>query len=322
MIVVRDPTNQQPFAGNIVPANRLDPNGQALLKFLPLPNFLDRGVSGGNYNYVSQVDLEKPQRLQTLKIDFNPTQNDFFAVTWSRQQDKQTGTMGLATPNANWPLEDRTFETRGNIVSSRYQRIFSPTLVNELVLGYNWRWEAETVPDDQLAKLTRSAVGYNAAQLFPSSNPLNLLPNVTFSGIPNTANITLTNMPYEQRYPTVTITNNITKTAGAHILKAGIFLNRQSINGIASTNRGSLNFGSNSSNPFETGHTFANAALGVFNNVSQANRYVFGSSIYKAYEWFVQDSWRATRRLTLEFGVRFVAGASRLRHQCRVGFPA
>ena len=28
---------------------------------------------------------------------------------------------------------------------------------------------------------------------------------------------------------------------------------------------------------------------------------------YKAYEWFVQDSWKATRRLTLELGVRFVA---------------
>ena len=32
--------------------------------------------------------------------------------------------MGLATPNANWPLENRTFETRGNIVTARYQKIF------------------------------------------------------------------------------------------------------------------------------------------------------------------------------------------------------
>ena len=66
-VIVRDPETQQPFPGNIVPANRIDSSGQALLKFLPLPNFFDRGISGGQYNYVSQVELEKPQRLQTLK---------------------------------------------------------------------------------------------------------------------------------------------------------------------------------------------------------------------------------------------------------------
>jgi hypothetical protein len=307
LIVVKDPTNGAPFAGNVVPADRLDQNGVALLKFLPLPNFFDRGVSGGNYNYVSQVGLEKPQRLQTLKIDFNPTQSDFLAVTWSRQQDKQTGSMGLATPNANWPMMDRTFLTRGNIVSARYQKILSPTTVNELVLGYNWRWEAESIPEDVLKKVSRSAVGYNAPQLFPQSNPLNLLPNVSFSGIPNAANINLTNLPMETRYPTYTITDNITRTAGAHTLKAGIFLNRQSNTGVANTNRGSLNFNSNASNPLETGHTFANAALGVFNNISQNSGYVYGSYIFNSYEWFVQDSWRATRRLTLELGIRFVA---------------
>jgi hypothetical protein len=306
LIVVRDPITQQPFAGNIVPANRIDPNGQALLKFFPMPNFFNRQISGGNYNYVSQVDLEKPQRLHTMKIDFNPTSNDLIAVTWSRQEDKQTGTLGLATPNANWPLEYRTFVTRGNILSGRYQKILSPTLINELVLGYNWRWEAENIPDDQMAKLTRSAVGFKPAQLFSSSNPLDLLPNVTFGGVPNTANITLTNVPYEAVYPTYVITNNITKTQGPHILKAGIFLTRQSQYSQAITNRGSYNFATNANNPLETGYTFANALLGVFNSVSQANRYVRGGSINKVVEWFAQDSWKVSRRLTLELGMRFV----------------
>ena len=51
--------------------------------------------------------------------------------------------MGLATPNANWPLELRTFFTKGNIVSAHYQKILSPTMVNEFVVGLNWRYEAE-----------------------------------------------------------------------------------------------------------------------------------------------------------------------------------
>ena len=52
-MIVKDPTTGVAFPGNIVPANRIDPNGQALLNFLPLPNFTNRAVSLGNYNYVS-----------------------------------------------------------------------------------------------------------------------------------------------------------------------------------------------------------------------------------------------------------------------------
>ena len=108
-----------------------------------------------------QGELDKPQRLQTLKIDFNASPTNLISATWSRQQDRQTGTIGLATPNSNWPRGVPHVPDHGNIVSVRYQKIFSPTLVNEFIAGYNWRYEFETIPDDQLAKLTKSAVGFN-----------------------------------------------------------------------------------------------------------------------------------------------------------------
>ena len=41
LIVVRDPTTGQPFPGNVIPANRIDRNGQALLNLFPTPNFSD-----------------------------------------------------------------------------------------------------------------------------------------------------------------------------------------------------------------------------------------------------------------------------------------
>ncbi len=40
VIPIFDPMNNKaPFPGNIIPTNRLDPNGSILLKILPLPNF-------------------------------------------------------------------------------------------------------------------------------------------------------------------------------------------------------------------------------------------------------------------------------------------
>lgn len=307
LIPVRDPQTGQPFPGNIVPANRLDANGLALLKFLPLPNFADRTISGGAYNYVNQVELDKPQVLSTMKIDYNLTSNDIFSVTWSRQQDTQTGSMGLATPNSNWPAEFRRFWTKGNVLTGRYQKILSPTLVNELVLGYNWRVEGEDISDDVLKQISRSGAGYNGAELFPGSNPQGLLPNVAFGGIPNPANITLTGIPLGNRYPTYTITDNITKTFAKHNVKAGIFLNRQATGpALANASRGNLSFAVDVNNPFDSGYTYSNAALGSFTSFAQANRVVGGSTVWKAAEWFVQDSWKVHRRVTVEMGIRFL----------------
>ena len=191
-------------------------------------------------------------------------------------------------------------------MSGRYQKIISPTLVNEFVFGYNWRNEHETVPPDQLTKLENATVGFNITQLFPTANPLGLLPNVTFGGIPNPANITLTGIPEGGLYKTFNVADNITKTLRSHILKAGVFFNRPSIISVASANPGTYNFSTDVNNPLETGYTYANALLGVFASHTEANRVVQASSIYKAFEWFVQDSWKVSRKLTLELGLRFM----------------
>src|SRR2546425_6425585 len=46
LIQIKDPFNNgAPFPGNQIPANRIDKNGQALLKLFPIPNFFDRGIS-------------------------------------------------------------------------------------------------------------------------------------------------------------------------------------------------------------------------------------------------------------------------------------
>jgi hypothetical protein len=132
------------------------------------------------------------------------------------------------------------------------------------------------------------------------------LPNVTFGGIPNVPTITQTNIPLGARYPTIVVTDNFTKTYANHILKAGFFFNRPSVISVATTNRGTLNFSTDVNNPLDTGYTFGNAMLGVFASAAQANRIVQTSNIDTAYEWFVQDSWKATRRLTLELGLRFI----------------
>ena len=73
VIPVNDPkTTHSPFPGNVIPANRLDSNGLALLKILPQPNFINPAVSGYNYNYQVQEVQNWPKRFQVFKVDYVP----------------------------------------------------------------------------------------------------------------------------------------------------------------------------------------------------------------------------------------------------------
>ena len=51
LIVIKDPyAGGAAFPGNVIPANRLNKNGQALMNLFAQPNCLDRNVTKGAYN--------------------------------------------------------------------------------------------------------------------------------------------------------------------------------------------------------------------------------------------------------------------------------
>lgn len=307
LIQIIDPTNGQPVPGNRIPANRLDPNGQALLKIFPLPNFTDRSISGGRYNYVVQSDTATPQRLETLKVDYNLSPKSQFSVNLSRHRDEQTGAQGLATSNANWPQMKRTFLTQGTAISARSQLILQPTLVNEFTFGYTQRPEDERIEDEELRRNQRDAVGFKQGQITPSVNPLGFIPNVTFPGLTNAINLNMDGRtPLLQVYRFFTFTDNIAKSFPRHLLKAGVFYSRTLRQAqLPVAFNGTINFGRNATNPLDTGYAFSNAMFGVFNNYQEAtDRFSIGVYI-GSLEWFLQDSWKVHRRLTLELGIRF-----------------
>lgn len=69
-------------------------------------------------------------------------------------------------------------------------------------------------------------------------------------------------------------------------------------------NNGQYNFGDNPANPYDTGYGFSNAALGVYQTFDQAQNYINGQYRYWNIEGFLQDTWKVTPRLTLDYGLR------------------
>jgi len=307
LIPVTDPLSGQVFAGNRVPANRLDANGVAALQFFPLPNFLNTVVSRRQYNYVTQWSGLNPLQLFTLKPDYYISSKDMLSVSLNAQFARNNTPNG-AQMTAQFPVFESETRTKGGMVSINHRHIFSPTLVNQLMAGYAYTFSPPSWTDEGIKGLQRSTYGFNAGALTPANNPLNLMPVMSFGGIPGAARL-----GYDGRFPfngarnVINISNNINKVFGAHILKGGFFYERlrQRDGPWASNFTGNFDFGRNVNNPLDSGYAFSNAALGVFNSYTEASARPVSKIYSRGFDWFVQDTWRITKKLTLDFGVRF-----------------
>jgi hypothetical protein len=104
---------------------------------------------------------------------------------------------------------------------------------------------------------------------------------------------------------------SLTKVAGRHTMKAGFYLNHsykaQNLGaGGGSSFQGNISFANDTANPLDTGFGYANAALGIFTSYQQQSKFVEGSFLYDQIDWYVQDNWKASSKLTLDYGLRFV----------------
>ncbi|MCL5744796.1 MAG: carboxypeptidase regulatory-like domain-containing protein, partial [Acidobacteria bacterium] len=308
-VQIKDPHSRLPVPGSIVPASQIDPNGQALLRVFPLPNYFDNSIAAYRYNYVFQSTKNSTQNMRTLKVDYNLNPNNVMFVNYSTHGDEQTGGMGLPdSGGTNWNQLVKTFSTHGSVLTGRYQRIFSPTLINELNVGLVRRPEGDIYSSDELQRNQRDAAGFNTGQFSPVSNPMGILPNANFGGVSMAAKLFVEGrFPLNQDESIFSITDSLTKIAGAHTIKGGIYVDRVWRNAAATgvAFNGTVNFNRNNNNPLDTNWAYANAMYGVFDSYTEASNRPYMHFRAGNIEWFLQDNWKVTRRLTLDYGMRF-----------------
>lgn len=305
-IVVRDPATGQPFPGNTIPQNRLSKLGQSILNYFPTPNYTDPDPRNlYRYNYRSVYSGDTPRRNDILRVDANLTPTFTMYYRYGHDKDIKTLPWGdWKTGSMNYLLSPVYVENPGSGHLVRTTKTFSPTFVNEAIFGYNRMRRVFDVEDPSL--LAREKMGSPAEWYKNPSTAKDYIPNVSFGGQPaNTVAAAPATIPNSYKNPNFTFTDNITKIWKTHNIKTGIYIERVRLEHISNVNyRGSFDFSRNVNNPFDSGHSFANAALGNFSSYTEASDAPYAHWGMTQVEWYVQDNWRVTPRLTLDFGLR------------------
>ena len=184
VIPITDTLAGAQFPGNVIPKNRLNPNGQALMNILPQPNYFNRAISGGNYNFQIQEVQKDPKRSQLLRLDFVPSDKDRFFVrgkTWIAQQEGYA-VAGGASP-VGFFAQCYCFTEDGLATGDTH--IFSPNVIMEFNAGVRHNREAwHPYGDNEINKVLKSAIGYNLGQWYPNANASGFIPRFSFGGRP------------------------------------------------------------------------------------------------------------------------------------------
>ena len=312
-VIIRDPNTQQPLPGNIIPASLQYAPGMKLLQFMPKPNVANActlpAVAGcvKGYNFQSQVSNPYPRREDMLRGDYNLNSKMRLFGHYINNSNTYAVVYGSWILGSNLPIAPIQYANPGWSWSGGMTYVISPTMTNELNVGasHNNILIAYTTDD-----FSRTKTGVNLPVLYPKAVQNDYLPYFTFGGskIGNSPAGNQGNNgagPFVNFNTTYDITDALSKVWDRHTFKFGIYM-QKSIKNQTSFGAfdGSYNFGDNSNNPFDTGFGFSNAAMGVYNTFSQAANMINGQYRYWNIEWYAQDTWKITPRLTLDYGLR------------------
>jgi hypothetical protein len=283
---------RQPFAGNRIPQSLIHP----AIKFfvdtmMPLPN--RPGLLSNNL--LNTESLANDRDLWNIRADhtFNARNNLFFR--YSSQN------VGQRNPNSNPNLYNLARYDAVNYAGA-WNHIFSPTSVLEVKFGFN---NPQNPGQDYNRKITRAdfldKTGIKLYQRDVFSNPIPTLTAIGEFGAGGGGDIT-----YDKIYQWI---GNFSKIKGRHSLRFGAnYSHRIFFTNTSNPMNGNGDFDrrlTQSATDPNSGHSFATMLLGYPTEIRRGTGNTTTDGRIHAHQYYVQDDFRFSSRLTFNLGVRY-----------------
>lgn len=319
--------NGQAYPGNVIPTAQLSAPALNLLKLLQpyAPN------KAGNYNglqnnYAGDGTGIFNSDAWDARGDYQVNEKVHTFARFSRFTDTLTGTTLFGPAGgAGFGIGGFGGTSKGanDSLAAGADVALNPKLVMDFRLGY-YRYNIHTSKYDETTNfatqlgipglntnaITAGAPSFNVADVGATgfaSNPSNTQSQGPQYG--SGLNINRCNCPLTEKEDQFQIVNNWTKMMGTHAVKIGVDLRyARNLRVPSDTDRtGLLHFGNGpTSNGSTGGLGFATLVLG---EVTQLGRYFSVSTNAKEFQkrdfFYIQDTWRATPNLTINYGLRY-----------------
>jgi len=293
-----------PFAGGMVPTSVLDASGQGLINLFPLPNANPN--SNGGYNYVKDEVFDQNSWQWMSRVDYSISDNTKLYVRYNLQKETQQFPVGLWWRNSvQVPYPTPVLgKNVSDSISTSLTHVFGPTLSNEFVFGYTYIDFPNVFKDPK--KVSRTALNIPFTGLF--HNGIDQIPSMTgwggeFATMFNPSGFQIGgSQGLFAKKDLPSISDNLSKVWGTHTAKFGVYYEFV-INDQPSNNYGN-GLIQEATWASATGNPYADLLTGHSGSYQESNKDVLHNEGYNTAEFFAMDSWKATRRLTLDYGLR------------------
>ncbi|HEY6338663.1 MAG TPA: carboxypeptidase regulatory-like domain-containing protein [Candidatus Sulfotelmatobacter sp.] len=282
-----------PFPGNTIPACMIASNATALL------------TAGGKYGGIFPAansgaffrggnNSPTTLREEIARVDHQFGSKFSIFGHWISEQISQTyGTTQWSGDNVPSVADVFGNPSYSAVVHATY--VISPTLLNEVAFNYNGN-RINIIPNN----LVTAPSGFAFHRLFQGPNQDTRIPSVNLNGVTGsdyTANWT----PWTNKADDYQIRDDLSWTKGSHQLKFGFSwaLYKKVQDAFANT-EGNFTFSG-----LYTGYDYADFLLGYAQAYSEDGVKISGHWNNISPALYVQDNWRATKRLTLNLGLRW-----------------
>ncbi len=305
----------------IIPTAFLDPGAAALAKVWPAANS-DPTTTPGGYNYYEPIDNIHNGYTYRARVDYNYSDKTKFYFSFQYGNDSSlvqgNGAHIYWTPGDAIPFPGGGMSTLSTTksVAGHFVHIFNSTTTNELIA--TWGYGNFPVGPSDISAVYKTTLGYPYGSIFNGSKiiPAYTAPGGGYGndGYPDFSqqDIFEPTGKYTVRKEVPQFEDDFTKVWGTHTIKIGAFTeNVSNLQGSFSNINGNLNF-SGTGNPDVLTGTFiggqnptANFFTGTATSYAEQNGAPVESLAFQTISFYVNDSWKATRRITFEVGARF-----------------